>query len=616
MCGIAGFYSPEEKFTQEDLAAMTQTLVHRGPDACGYYFEQNIGLGHRRLSIIDLSEAANQPMVSRSGRYVVIFNGEIYNYRDVAADLKIKQRTSSDTEIVVEGFELLGEQIVRKLNGMFAIAIYDKKEDALFLFRDRIGKKPLFYYWDGKNFAFASEIKALQKLALVQATRKINKAALNQYLHLGYIREPHTIYENMHRFPSGSYAKLSKKEFAIQSYWRPEDFIKEETLRDVTEAKKQLNELVVSAVRYRMISDVPFGSFLSGGADSSLVTAVAQKISSSPINTFCIGFKESKYNEADHARKIAKHLGTHHQEFIVSQMDALDLFEQIPDIYDEPYADSSAVPSLLVARLARQQVKMTLSGDGGDETFMGYGFYRWAKRLENPAVKAFRKPIGHLLKQLSSRYERISHLFLYEDEKKIQSHIFSQEQYFFSEAEIAGLLSPDYHAPLPQDALDNHFPRKLMPAERQALFDMRHYLKDDLLVKVDRATMRYSLETRVPLLDYRLIEFALNVDESLKLHGPVMKFLLKELLYDYVPRAYFEGRPKWGFAMPLTEWFKKELRYLPETYLNEQVTREIGILHPETVSGLVKRYFAGSDYLYNRLWIMIMLHKWYLKNLG
>lgn len=613
MCGIAGFYSPEKKFTSDDLGVMTNSLAHRGPDASGFYFDEHIGLGHRRLSIIDLSEAANQPMYAHSGRYVIVFNGEIYNYRDVAADLKIKQRTASDTEIIVEGFALLGEQIARKLNGMFAIALYDKKEDTLFLFRDRIGKKPLFYYWDGINFAFASEIKALQKLSLVHATKKINKTALNQYLHLGYIQEPHTIYQNIHRFPAGSYARLNKNGFKIESYWKPEDFVRAETLNDLDEAKKKLDELVVSSVRYRMISDVPFGSFLSGGADSSLVTAVAQKISPTPVNTFCIGFRESKYNEAEHARKISKHLGTNHHEFIVSQLDALDLFEQIPDIYDEPYADSSAVPSLLVARLARQQVKMTLSGDGGDETFMGYGFYRWAKRLQHPLVKALRKPIGKALSQFSSRYERASHLFLYEDERKIQSHIFSQEQYFFSEQEIDKLLLPDYREPLPADERFD-LPRKLSPAEQQALFDLRHYLKDDLLVKVDRATMHYSLETRVPLLDYRLIEFSLNLDERLKLRGDVMKFLLKELLYDYVPRSFFEGRPKWGFAMPLTEWLKKELRYLPETYLSESVTREIGILQPELVSRLVKRYFEGSDYLYNRLWIMIMLHKWYLKN--
>lgn len=593
---------------------MTQCLAHRGPDAAGYFFDEKAGFGHRRLSIIDLSEAANQPMYSHSGRYVTVFNGEIYNYLDVASDLKIKQRTTSDTEIIVEGFELLGEQIVRKMNGMFAIAIYDTRDHELFLFRDRIGKKPLFYYWDGKHFAFASEIKALQKLAPVHATKKINKAALNQYLYFGYIQEPHTIYENIHRFPSGSFARLSKRGLEIESYWDPEDAIRPDTIRDKAQAKKMLNDLVVSSVRYRMISDVPFGSFLSGGTDSSLVTAVAQKISSAPINTYCIGFREAKHNEAEHAKKIAGYLGTNHEEFIVSQTDALDLFEQIPDIYDEPYADSSAVPSLLVARLARQKVKMTLSGDGGDETFMGYGFYRWAKRLNNPLVKALRKPIGYTLQKMSSRYERASHLFLYEDTTKIQSHIFSQEQYNFTEPEIAALLQPEFQHELSSDQKFYKLPRELSPSEQQALFDLRHYLKDDLLVKMDRATMHYSLETRAPLLDYRLIEFALNVDESLKLNGSVMKFLLKEVLYDYVPQSFFAGRPKWGFAMPLSEWFKKELRYLPETYLRESVTRDIGILQPEVVSGLVKRYFEGSDYLYNRLWIMIMLHKWYMKN--
>lgn len=614
MCGIAGFFSRESVFTHEELTGMTDCLAHRGPDASGFYFNSKVGLGHRRLSIIDLSEAANQPMFSHSGRYVVIFNGEIYNYRDVAAELKIKQRTKSDTEIIVQGFEMLGVDIVHKLNGMFAIAIYDTQADEIHLFRDRLGKKPLFYYYDGKNFAFASEIKALLKCRRITDSKKINLTALNQYLYLGYIQEPHTIFENIHRFPAGSYARLNSKGFQITSYWKPEDFIQPETITDLDDAKKKLNELVISSVQYRMISDVPYGAFLSGGADSSLVTAVAQRVSSTPINTFSIGFRESKFNESEYARKTADYLGTNHHEIMVSQMDALDLFEQIPEIYDEPYADSSAVPSLLVAKLARQQVKMTLSGDGGDETFFGYGFYRWAKRLQNPVVKALRKPIGYALAQMSSRYERASHLFLYEDEKKIKSHIFSQEQYNFTEAEIGDLLKKEYQHPLEPDKSVNGHSRRLSPAEQQALFDIRHYLKDDLLVKVDRATMHYSLETRVPLLDYRLVEFALNVDEGLKLHGTVMKFLLKELLYDYVPKKFFSGRAKWGFAIPLVLWLKNELRYLPETYLNENVTREIGIFNPEMASDLVKRYFEGSSYLYNRIWIMIMLHKWYLKN--
>ncbi len=614
MCGIAGFYTPSKKFTRVDLEQMTNCLSHRGPDAEGFFFNETTGLGHRRLSIIDLSEAANQPMVSHSGRHVIIFNGEIYNYREIATKYQIQQSTSSDTEVIVQGYEMKGASVVEDLNGMFAFVIYDTLEDTLFICRDRMGKKPLFYFWDGENLAFASEIKSLLRLSIVDNSKSINKKALNQYLHLGYIQEPLTIYENIHRFPAGSFARLKKSTFEIYSYWKPENFIEKDTIHDLGKAKEKLNELVNSSVAYRMISDVPFGAFLSGGVDSSLITAVAQKNSSTPVNTFSIGFKEAKFNEAEHARKIAAHLGTRHHEFIVSQNDTLDLYEQIPDIYDEPYADSSAVPSLLVARLAREHVKMTLSGDGGDETFMGYGFYRWAKRLQHPVMKTFRKPIGWTLSRLSSRYERASHLFLYEDELKLKAHIFSQEQYNFSEREIDALLLPGWKQPLEPDANHLHLPRRLSPAEQQALFDIGHYLKDDLLVKVDRATMHYSLETRVPLLDYRIVEFALNVDESLKLKGDVMKFLLKELLYDYVPENFFKGRSKWGFSLPLVLWLKKELRYLPEKYLNEKITREIGLLNPEKVSALVKRYFEGSDYLYNRIWILIMLHKWYLKN--
>ncbi|GIV33710.1 MAG: asparagine synthetase B [Chitinophagales bacterium] len=614
MCGIAGFYSPDLLFTEEHLQQMTSTLRHRGPDACGFYYNGKTGLGHRRLSIIDLSEAANQPMYSHSGRYLVVFNGEIYNFRDLAAGLGIRTRTHSDTEIIAEGFERLRENIAHKLNGMFAIAVYDVQEDALFLFRDRLGKKPLFYFWDGKNFAFASEIKALMMLPQIRQQKAISKTALNHYLYLGYVPEPHTIYAHIKKFPAGSYARLKSQGLHITSFWKPEHHIRAEVISDELTAKSKLNELLVSSVQYRMISDVPYGAFLSGGTDSSLVTAIAQRNSAEPINTFSIGFKEAKFNEAPYARQIAKYLGTHHHEFTVSQNDALEYVDMLPEIYDEPFADSSALPTLLVSRLARQHVKMVLTGDGGDELYMGYGFYRWARRLRHPLIRALRKPAAMALGRLSSRYQRAAHLFRYPHENKLQSHIFSQEQYNYSETEIQHLVQPAYYQPLEPDTLRSDLPRNLTAAESQALFDLSHYLKDDLLVKVDRASMHFSLEARVPLLDYRLVEFALNVDERLKLRGPVMKYLLKQALYDYVPEKFFAGRPKWGFAIPLATWLKNELKYLVDTYLNETVTHEIGLLRPDVVSELVRRFYAGTDYLYNRLWIIIVLHLWYKKS--
>ncbi|MDX2003530.1 MAG: asparagine synthase (glutamine-hydrolyzing) [Chitinophagales bacterium] len=613
MCGLAGFFSSEPILAEADLRRMTDCLSHRGPDAGGYYFEANIGLGHRRLSIIDLSESANQPMVSHSGRYLIIFNGEVYNFREIAQELDVPLKTTGDTEVVLEAFAKWGPDFVQKLNGMFAIAIYDKELHELHLYRDRIGIKPIYYFWDGVTFVFGSELKALLEIDLVNQSKAINKQALNAYLYLGYIPQPLSIYSNIHKFPQGSYGLVQRSQLSVRPYWRLEDQIEPNVVTDEANAKARLKELVLSSVKYRLISDVPFGTFLSGGIDSSLVTAAAQQVSNSPINTFSIGFKESPKNESEHAARVAKYLGTHHHEFMVSHREAIALFEDIIDVYDEPFADSSSVPTMLVSKLARQHVTMALSGDGGDETYMGYGFYQWANRLSNPLIKLFRRPIGALLSTSSSKFERASHLFRYPDEAQVKSHIFSQEQYYFTQQELNIVLQPEWLQAYPLEEDFKGLPRKLRPAEEQALFDLKYYMPDDLLVKVDRASMKYSLEVRVPLLDYRLVAFALNVDESLKLRGKDSKYLLKQVLYDMVPAEYF-ARPKWGFGMPLIQWLKTDLRHLIDEYLNEKVTQQVGIVQWEKVQPLVRQYLNGKDYLYNRIWLLIILHRWYLKN--
>ncbi|WP_026462938.1 asparagine synthase (glutamine-hydrolyzing) [Adhaeribacter aquaticus] len=609
MCGFSGFVSYDKRLTEKDLQSMTDCIAHRGPDSAGYFFDGICGLGHRRLSILDLSEAANQPFYSANGRYVMVYNGEVYNFQEVAKKLEVPMKTTSDTEVILEAFVEWGPDFVHELNGMFAIAIYDLREHELHIYRDRMGIKPIYFYQKGNDFAFASELKSLTKMAFLQGKLTLNKQAISQFLYVGYIPRPNSIYNEIQKMDSGSYALVTKNNFSLKPYWQLEDQVKPEVITDFAEAKKELKALVLSSVKYRMISDVPFGTFLSGGIDSSLVTAAAQANSPKPVKTFSIAFEEAKFNEAKFAREVAQHLGTQHHELTATHKEAMELAGQIPAIYDEPYADSSAIPTLLVSQMARREVTMTLSGDGGDECFLGYGMYNWAERMQHPLVKAFRKPIGSILSRMGNRSQRAAYLFQYPSASKLKSHIFSQEQYMFSESEIAALLTPEFfEEPTIQEDWEIAS-RNLTPVEKQAFFDMKQYLQEDLLVKVDRASMKHSLETRVPLLDYRIVSFALNVAPELKRHNGVSKHLLKEVLYDFVPRELFD-RPKWGFAIPLGNWLKTDLRYLIEDYLNEKVIGHHGVVQYSLVHKLKKEFFDGKDYLYNRLWLLIMLHKW------
>lgn len=612
MCGIIGFLSFSNNFKEQDLKRMNDCIAHRGPDADGYFYDGTVGLGHRRLSILDLSEAANQPLYSSCGKYVIIYNGEVYNFKEVAAKLNKKMRTTSDTEVILEAFIQFGPDFVQLLNGMFAIAIYNIEKQELFLCRDRLGIKPIFLYKDKDNIVFGSELKSFLKLDYIKSKLTLNKGATRDFLYLGYIPRPNTIYNEIYKMESGSYLIMNKLGINQKTYWNLEDKVLPSVLSDFSSAKRQLKELVLSAVEYRMISDVPFGTFLSGGIDSSLVTAAAQHISSQPINTFSIGFDDPKFNESHFAEAVSKHLKTHHHTFRVNYKDAIDQVEKLTDIYDEPFADSSAIPTLLVSRLARQNVTMTLSGDGGDELFLGYGMYNWAKRLNNPVLKTFRRPLSYLLKNMGNRYERASYLLDYQTEKRLKSHIFSQEQYMFSEVELDKMLTPHFRGGLALGEDFNSLGRNLSNVEEQALFDIKYYLQDDLLVKVDRATMQHSLETRVPLLDYRIVEFALNLSQDLKLHEGISKYILKEVLYDFVPAEIF-NRPKWGFSIPLGKWLREDLKFLIDDYLNEKVVSELGVVDYEYVERLLQQFLKGKDFLYNRIWLLIVLHRWLLK---
>lgn len=609
MCGIAGYYSNANVFSSNELDNVGKSIASRGPEYQGVYFDEIVGLVHRRLKIIDLSDDSNQPMVSEDGRYVIVYNGEVYNYDEIRRCLPVQMKTTSDTEVVFQSLIANGIDAIEDFNGMFAIGFYDTISKKLLLIRDRMGVKPLYYYWDGVNFAFASEIKALLQLNFINKNKSVNYKSLNEFLHLGYTGISDTIYNNIYKVPAGSYIEVSSQGISIQSYWSTYSKIESETIDDYYSAKEILRDLVEQSVRYRLRSDVSYGTFLSGGIDSSLVTAVAQKSLSTKLNTFTIAFAESKYDESKYAKQIAEYLGTNHTEMLVTQKEALQLIPSILDTFDEPFVDSSAIPTMLVSQLAKTQATMILSGDGGDELFMGYGAYNWALRMENGKIRKYYKLLSFILKRGTSWSKRIGSMLDYDNTERLPSHIFSQEQYLFSRKEILNVLRPEYITNFSLECEKANVARELSAAENQALFDINYYLREDLLAKVDRSSMKYSLEVRVPLLDYTIVEFALNLNENLKMHNGTQKYLLRQVLYDYVPSELF-NRPKWGFSIPLCNWLKTDLQFLIDDYLNENLINKVGIFDTKQVRSLVRRFkFGNNDYLYNRIWQLILVQK-------
>lgn len=605
MCGIAGYFGSADN-GEAVVGTMLDALSHRGPDASGVFSFDEFCFGHRRLSIIDLTEAANQPMHSKCGRYSISYNGEVYNHREISGQLDLSLTTTSDTEVILEAFAKWGPDMVKKLNGMFAIAILDKSKRIFHLFRDRLGIKPLFIYQKEKTFAFASEIKSMRQTKPFDL--EINRSSIASFLHLGYIPEPKSIYKWISKFPAGHYGTFDGQSLDIQPYWEAANHITSETFKDEALAKEQLKGLLTDSVSKRLMSDVPFGTFLSGGIDSSLITALAQQTSSEKVKSFSIGFEESTHDESGFAKKVATHLGTDHTEHLVTESDAMALMPDMLCQYDEPFADSSAIPTMLVSKLARQEVTMTLSGDGGDELFHGYGAYSWAERLNQVHWKLGHNLVSQALRFGNNRLQRVAQLLDYKE--LTYGHIFSQEQYLFSTSEVESLLfNPDL-TDIIGLGINKNLARQLTHAENQAFFDLNLYLKDDLLVKVDRASMRYSLETRVPLLDHRIVEFALNLSPKLKTKDGCQKYLLKQILYDFVPEDFFD-RPKWGFSVPLNKWLFGSLSHLIDDYLSETTIKKSGLVDWGQVKQLVSNYRSGQNYLYNRVWLLIVLHSWH-----
>lgn len=506
--------------------------------------------------------------------------------------------------------------MVEKLQGMFAIAICDVRKQKIYLCRDRLGKKPLFYFQSDNLFAFASEIKSLLKHPVIARDLRVNRNMIGTFLHLGYFPEPHTIYASIKKFPAAAMGEVGNDlRLDLTSYWTIRDIVKKPRLNDTEKSEKQFRLLLDDAVQKRLISDVPLGGFLSGGTDSSLISAIAAKHSLKPFKTFSIGFKDQKFDESHFAGEVARCLKTDHTAYVLEEKEAVDLLDTYLHHFDEPFADTSAIPTMLVSKLARQEVKVALTGDGGDELFQGYGAYAWANRLESTFWKTFRKPLrAGMTLSGKSRLMRIAKLLDSVGSPSLRSHIFSQEQYLFSQHEIQYELFKNASEFVPFDYDDSYLSTSMLSeGEKQAVFDIQYYLKDDLLVKVDRASMFYALECRSPLLDEGVVECALSLNYSLKVRNGTAKWLLKKLLKEYLP-DHLVDRPKWGFGVPLMSWLKGDLRYLVEDNLNDDVINSIGLFNPSYTQQLKRDFFGGKDYLYNRLWAIIVVHRWFKEN--
>lgn len=598
------------------------SIKHRGPDAEGFYVEPSdkVGLGHLRLSIIDLSAAANQPFYSHDGRYVMVYNGEVYNYKEVAAKYSITPRTHSDSEIILEAFAQKGIDCVQDFNGMFALAIWDKQEKKLFLLRDRFGVKPLVYYHRGNDFAFASELKALLQLPV---EKKINIEALQDYFFLEYVPNAGSIFQDFYKLPNGCYAEVQYKpeesiKVEIKKYYDFREKIKARplTVRKEEDVLEEFESLLASAVKYRQISDVPIGAFLSGGTDSSLICALFQKQNNNPVNTFTIGFDVEGYDESGYAAQVASILKTNHSETHLSDKSSMSIVDRLADYYDEPFAAPSTIPSYLVCREARKKVTVALSGDGGDELFMGYGYYELYKKIKK--IYRFDPGIGRslvksLFKVRGPRYERASRLFALPS-KDLFAHLWSEQQYMFSEKEIGHLLNLNETSLSVKENWREINGLPLDDFEKISLFDIEQYLTHNLLYKMDSASMANSLEVRNPYLDYRLMEFAFNLPVEYKLRNGTAKYLMKKLLQRYLPDELVYRR-KWGFPAPVGNWLSRDLSYLIDKWLDPKRIRQQSIFNEKLIAFYVNAFRSGKKFHDKRIWSLIFFQMWYHKYL-
>lgn len=612
MCGIAGrvnFYTNE--VDRDSLILSIDKLESRGPDNMGIWTDEGCGLAHRRLSILDLSDSGNQPMTSSDGRFVCVFNGEIYNYKQIKDQLgsNILWKSTSDTEVLLEAWSKWGKESVNKLDGMFAFVIWDKYKKQIFAARDRIGEKPFYYHWNGKEFSFASRPSALFTLNN-SISKDFDNQALRYFLESGYVPAPHSIHRDIKKLEPSSILEVDKNRLNISKYWDHSNFETENTWnhRKEDDLLDELDEILTKSVLDRMVSDVPLGAFLSGGIDSSLIVAIMAKHSSQDIKTFTIGFKERDYDESHHAKAVAESIGTDHysEELGVNQL--LDLMPDFLINYDEPFFDSSAFPTLAVSRLAKKHVTVSLSGDGGDELFGGYHYYKIAKYL-NPFFNS-----SSIIRNLTSSLIGIAPIHQAKLVSSALSHDSPSRSFAFTRS-----IAKDFHQVLTEEVLyetnsmldlfsdkASSFPQNLHSSEQGMRLDLSYTLNDDYLQKTDVATMAFSLESRAPLLGKEVIEWALKLPVSWKLRRNTNKYLLRKLLYRYVPKSIVD-RPKRGFGVPIDSWLRHELHNWALERLNNASLYSNLPVNQGPVKGLFALHNSGRRDVHPLLWAILML---------
>ena len=631
MCGITGFVDFKKNSSSEMVGQMASTLSHRGPDGQGEFFSEtthcNIGLGHRRLSIIDLSNAANQPM-HYDGLHL-IFNGEIYNYNEIREELiKLGHsfNTHSDTEVILHAWRQWGEASIKQWRGMFAIVLYDEKSNELIGIRDRAGVKPFNYFYKDETFLFGSEFKAL--MVHPAFTKEINTNAVASFLQYNYVPSPYSIFNDAFKLPAGHLLKLnlSDRKLVLQQYWNVYDYYNQPKLTiSLTDAIEETERILQESFQYRMVADVPVGVFLSGGYDSTCVTALLQKESTEKIKTFTIGSTDSKIDEAPFAKQIAAHLGTDHTEYYCSAKEALDIIPDLPYYYDEPFADPSAIPTMLVSRMAREKVTVALSADAGDEIFAGYNRYdyisRYGKKISRIPEPIRRISVG-LMENISSdtipyfrnqrnfhsRYDKLKNLLTDPSPAELLKNLTQ----VFNKKEISKLFKN------PIETLQTaHSSKELQeefadPLSYMMSVDYQTYMLDDILQKVDRATMSTSLEGREPFLDQNIIEWAAKLPSDYKYYKGEKKYILKQIVHKYLPAKMME-RPKMGFGIPVEIWLFNELKPLVMDHLNAESLKVHGIFNENEVEKLCNEFFSGRKEKFLKIWHLLMFQQWYHK---
>lgn len=611
MCGICGYFS-DKSISDEILGQMNDTMRHRGPNDQGIWQEESpcgaVGLAQRRLSIFDLSELGHQPMFSGDGRIVTVYNGEIYNFMELRKELEEAGHrfcSACDTEVMIAAYQKWGCNCFNRFNGMFAIALYDRERGRLILARDRMGKKPLYYYKEGKDFVFASELKPIMKFPRFK--KQIDKQMIEKFLCNKYLEAPCSIFRDTYKVIPGTYLVLENHNIVVNTYW---DIIEKKAWGEhhpENSMEKALNEMDVllhDSVSVRLEADVPVGTFLSGGIDSTLVTAVAQQVCGKQVKSFSIGFHDKERNEAEYAEAIAKQIGTEHKELYIGEPEILDMLNDLPYYYDEPFSDSSQLPTMLVSKMASEDITVALSGDGGDELYCGYKMYDWTRIAQKAdwmgAAAAHIPGMGQMKKAFPAELRA----FIDNRDKDYKTQLFVNVM--IEEADrLLGIHGENIKFGQEKRLKYGDW------QERRMLLDMMTYLPDEVLAKTDRASMKYSMEVRCPLLDYRIVEHSFSVPQKYKYAKGNKKYILKALTYRYVPENLLD-RPKKGFGVPLKRWLRTVLKLQIRKYADQTALRRQDIFVPEAVERLIRMQEKSDRIMYSSmLWSFYVFQRWY-----